>query len=131
MPFTRNLITYFPALPADGATVGNYPLARTHTADLPPFIPLVAAVRTGQPVNVLTPPTINVGFNPPTFNNLISGRQLGGLLGVTQLALDAGAAAVPDDTLIVVRVAVAAVPTPGNVATFNFRVVLLGYDVEF
>ena len=130
MPYTRNLIAYVSTLLADGAAAGNYPVMRTNTGN-PGFIPLVAAVRVTEAANVATPATINVGYNPPNFNNIISGRQISALPGVTQIPLDAGANAVPEDTLIVVRVTLAAVPVPLTTATLDFRFILLGYDVEF
>src|SRR5262245_52749864 len=110
MPATRNLIAYISNTDADGATAGNYPVIRTHPLGVPQFSPLLVVVRVTAQANVATPATVNVGFNPPNFDNIVSGKPIGGLVGMTELPLVANAAIVPEDVAIVCKVTVAAVP---------------------
>lgn len=132
MPFSRNLIVYTSDGDANGAAVGNYPVTTTvNNAGNPNFHPLLVTARILTQANILTPATINIGTNSPNFNNIVNGQQLGGVLGMIVLPLAQGAAPVPLNTPIVVRVSVAAGPVPLTVATLTFRVTLLGFDVEF
>lgn len=132
MPFTRNIIAYTSGQDVDGMTVGNYQIATTvNNAGHPNFHPLLVFSRTLQQANILTPATINIGTNSPNFNNIVNGRQLGGILGMISLPIVDGAAPVPLNTPIIARVSIAATPVLLTTGILNFRIALLGFDVEF
>lgn len=130
--YTRNLIAYLSESDADGALLGDYSITTTlNKSRLPVFHPLLAIARVLQQSNILTPATISIGFNPPNYNNIVNGQQIGGAAGMVVLPLAPGAASVPKNTPLVARISTAAAPVPTTTAILVFRIILLGYDVEF
>jgi hypothetical protein len=130
MPSTRNLIAYISEEEIDGTQTGTFDVTTTQNEGVP-FHPLVVEVSVVEEEHVLTPCIISIGTNSPDFNNIVSSKSIGGILGLSILDLAPNAQSVPANTLIKGKVNVAAIPELFQTATQNFKVALMGFDVEF
>lgn len=128
--WTRNLIGYISETEIDGTVTGVTDLTTTQDEGVP-FHPLVGKAVIITQSNVLLPCTINVGTNSPNYDNIISGKPVGGPLSLALLELIEGSAQVPPNTLIKVKVVTACTPVPLTTPELSFKVGTMGFDVEF
>lgn len=130
MGFSRNVGAYFSDAPIDGTATGVSSVDTVLTG-YPPFHTIAASVVIDNAENILTPAVISIGTNHPNYNNIVNAKAVGSAVGLKILELAPNAPAIPPETEIKVKVNAAAIPIPALTATLDFKVALIGYDVEF
>lgn len=125
--YTRSII-YLSEGDADGAATGATLITQTRDSGEYNFQPFRVQVRIMQAQNVLTPAVVSVGTNDPDYNNIVSAKSVGGVLGCINLLTETNVLAVAGETDMKVKVNTAAIPVPLTTATLDFRIIIEGVE---
>lgn len=125
--YTRSII-YLSEGDADGAATGTTLVTQTRDSGEYNFQPLRVQARVTQAQNVLTPAVVSVGTNDPDYNNIVSAKSIGGVLGCISLLTEANVLTVDPETDMKVKVNTAAIPVALTTATLDFRLVIEGVE---
>lgn len=129
--WTRNDITYISETEIDGTVAGTTDLTTTQDST-DPFNPMVCVGIIKQEENVLVPCIISVGTNAPNYNNIVQSLTIGSGIGnIIQLSLASTYNQIPPNTLIKVKVNVAAIPVLLTTPISKFKIAIHGFDVLF
>ncbi len=126
--YTRSKI-YYSEGNADGTATGTTLLTQTTDSESLNFQALEAYVQVLEEENVLTPAVISVGTNDPNYNNIVSGKAIGGAVGILPLQIQLSPAQIPALTDIKIKVNTACIAVPLHTPTLNFKVIVSGMEL--
>lgn len=125
--YSRSKIYYSPG-DTDGTVTGTSEVTQTSEGELS-FQPFEAYVQVTAEENVLTPAVISIGTNSPNYNNIVSGKAIGGQVGILPLQVQVNLPVIEPETDIKVKVNTACVAVPLTTPTLLFKVFVSGMDV--
>lgn len=123
--YTRSKI-YYSETAADGAQTGVSQVTDTTEQN---FQPLEAYAHIATEENVAIGAVVSIGTNEPDYNNIVSAKSIGGLLGFVPLQVQLNLPLIEPETDIKVKVNQACVPNLFTTPTLEFTVIVSGMDL--
>lgn len=123
--------TYFSDSPIDGTEIETSTVETTLTEGgvNRRFQTMVVQATAVESEHVLVGPVISIGTNSPNYNNIVSAKSIGGLVGgIISVAIQSDVPLLEEGTEIKCKVNTAAIPQLLQTATFTFKVTLFGID---
>lgn len=123
--------SYYNDAPIDGASTGTSTVETTitETGYDRKFQCMIAQATVVESEHVAIGPVISIGTNDPYYNDMVSAKSIGGLVGeIAKISLESEIPELAEGVEIKCKVNTAAIPTLGHGATFTFSVTLHGVD---